>query len=252
MNEKNCFLIVNAQKDFCDKNGSFYIPGADKGVKKISKIIDTYCGRIDKIYISFEIHSEYCLFFPSWFMPLIPTGEEKLKQFSIIRPIDLVDGTLTTFAPEVLRDTIDYLKYLETINQELTLLPEHCLHGSSTVECINESIKRYDKGNFGHVSYLRIGQNQFTDFESSFKYDLEELDNIKEFDNILIAGQIGSLNIAKTILNMVDVNNKFTKKIIWINDLIYSPDYCEHSEFIELINDLNIKIIKSKEIGTIL
>jgi len=56
MEEKKVLVIVDFQRDFCDKNGALYVPGAEEALKNILKYIDEHKDAIDKIVFTLDWH----------------------------------------------------------------------------------------------------------------------------------------------------------------------------------------------------
>ena len=52
---KTVLLIVDMQNDFCLPSGSLYVPGAEKDVERLSRLIKKKTTVIDKIILQMNI-----------------------------------------------------------------------------------------------------------------------------------------------------------------------------------------------------
>ena len=53
---KTALLIIDAQYDFCNLNGTLFVPGADQDVLRIAQMIATMGEKIDQIFVTLDTH----------------------------------------------------------------------------------------------------------------------------------------------------------------------------------------------------
>ena len=60
-------LVIDPQNDFCDPNGSLYVPGAEKDMSRLAKLIDSMRHRLSDIHVTLDSHRKVDISHPIWF-----------------------------------------------------------------------------------------------------------------------------------------------------------------------------------------
>ena len=63
---KTVLLVVDMQNDFCLPSGSLYVPGAEKDVERLSRLIKEKMTVIDKIILTADEHHVMDIAHPSY------------------------------------------------------------------------------------------------------------------------------------------------------------------------------------------
>jgi nicotinamidase/pyrazinamidase len=231
-----CLLIIDPQKDFCNKQGSLFVPGADKDMARLDSMIYGLSDKISKIFVSLDYHKFDSIFHECWYTDDNGSGP---APFDIISSEDLEIGKWHAVFPDTEEYTINYLKELENRGKSLVIWPYHCLStyqelyvgeqdGASVVPVISEALHFYSDGNFGDIQYIVKGINRFTEQFSIFTPEavddslfnrvlLEELEN---YDLILVSGEAGSHCVAESLIDMYChfEDDESPDKVILISD----------------------------------
>ncbi len=216
--KKICLLIIDPQKDLCDKFGALFIPGADKDVDRIVSMIYNLSDKISNIYVSLNSHKFDSVFHECWF---INNNGESPQPFEIIYAQDLKSGKWNTTFEDTYNYTLEYIQEIEKNGKNLMIWPYYCLapyqdfyigeqDGASVVSPISEALHFFSNGNNGDIHYITKGGNRFTEQFSIFKPELPcdssfnhgLLEELEEYDLILVSGGISSHSVINSLLDM--------------------------------------------------
>jgi len=226
---KNLLLIIDAQYDFCNPKGSFFVSGAVKDIKTISKFIAKNLNEIHSIVITLDNHQINDISHPNFWRN--KKGNTP-SPFTQITHNEVVNGEW--IPNNSLAQILSYLKILETQNEFSHFIwPEHCIVGTKGA-CLEEKIatsidlwSRKTKRN-----YLTIvkGLNPLTEhfgvFEAQFarsedkdtEFNQRLLNHIDKYENIYVVGEAKSHCVANTIKQLIKRSPAVLKKIIILED----------------------------------
>lgn len=215
----NLLLIIDAQYDFCNKSGSLYVPGAEKAVSELSRVIRE--GQFSKIILTQDTHTPSHISFPT-------AWKERPAEFTTITASDVKCGRYTPLfvCPEV---CIDYLTRLENNGRSHTIWPIHCLDGSVGAafpqELQDALVDWHSRQGEDWVIY-RKGQCPEAEMYSAFSYaDGREAPSVVElkrlakldYDKIYIAGFAKDFCVAHTVKDMM-LFKSLKGKLVFLND----------------------------------
>ena len=60
-------LVIDPQNDFCDPNGSLYVPGAQDDMDRLASLIDKMRDRLTDIHVTMDSHRKVDISHPIWF-----------------------------------------------------------------------------------------------------------------------------------------------------------------------------------------
>jgi len=263
-----CLLIIDPQKDFCDKMGSLFVPGADKDMARLDAMIYDLSGRISKIFVSLDFHKFDSIFHECWYTDDNGDGP---APFEIISSDDLEIGKWHTVFPDTEEYTVSYIKELESRDKSLIIWPYHCLStyqdlyigeqdGASIVRPISDALHFYSDGNFGDIQYIVKGTNRFTEQFSIFKPEVADeslfskdlLKELEDFDLILVSGEAGSHCVAESLMDMYFhfEDDESAGKVILIGDTISPvPGFKDkQKEVVKLLKSMGMIVKKTTNI----
>ena len=123
---KTVLLVVDMQNDFCLPSGSLYVPGAEKDVERLSRLIKEKMTVIDKIILTADEHHVMDIAHPFYWKN--KRGEHPAP-FTTISWWEVLSGEWIPFGDR--EEVIDYLRRLiENEEYKHMIWPEHCLYGS--------------------------------------------------------------------------------------------------------------------------
>lgn len=225
-------FIIDPQHDFCNPNGSLYVPGAEKDMERLSKMVKNNLGQIDDIHLTLDSHNYLHIAHPIWW---VDGNGNHPDPFTIISSDDVKKGKWRAYNPGFQKRSEAYVESLEqNARYALIIWPFHCLIGSvgQTIDpMLNDALIDWEK-NFALVNKVPKGSNMFTEHYSAVKADVEDPEDettglnaklikaLQEGNNkILIAGEALSHCVANTIR---DVANEFApeevKKFVLLED----------------------------------
>jgi len=213
-------LIIDPQNDFCDPEGSLYVPNAEQDMVRLSQFIVKNKFKINDIIVTQDIHKPQSIDKASWFINKT-TGKHP-EPFSEIMLYDYEQDYFnqdagfpsnteyadfaikiinqyeffTTTNPEVLSRTRDYLKSLDKMMMNHVVWPDHCVEetwGCEINSYVKGAIDEYIKWNSrsshrANVNYIIKGQDPLTEHYSAVKplvYTNQTNDINKDFVNLI-------------------------------------------------------------------
>jgi len=228
-------LIIDAQKDFCHKEGSLYVSGrsgegAIEDSQRIAEFIYKKIDRITNITTTLDTHFAYQIFFP-WFW--IDENNSYLAPHTIITTEMITSGKVKpnpAMASWLCNGNYMWLeKYVAHYTAELEkkgkyqlyLWPPHCIIGSeghNLVGVIHEA-RMFHSFARGAQSYTEVkGGNPLTENYSVLSPEVQIrqdgqvlaqknvrfIQTLLESDAIVIAGQAASHCVKSTIADLLD------------------------------------------------
>jgi nicotinamidase/pyrazinamidase len=255
---KTVLLIIDPQNDFCDPNGSLYVPGADQDMHRLSVFIQDHLEDINHIKISLDSHYYHQPFHKNHWMagsnpvqrPNDSAGPRKYAQgerplpFTTITLKDVIDDA---WVPLYHAEEMKYmLEMLAKKDKSLTIWPVHCLLGTPGhavypelmtaiqlhADCSSDS-DQYEmiiKGQSLYSEHYGIFQAEVEFQSDPFTWPNEELYiDLCKADRIYVAGEGKSHCVLSTLQQMVEIsswnganNAKFLNKIHVLTDCMSS------------------------------
>lgn len=235
---KKCLLIIDPQRDFCDPTGSLYVPGADKDMHRLAKIV----GHYDHVIITLDTHpKEHIANASAWKIldkdfrvtkvspppfsqvyrrPNDSNYKNHLQSTYCIRSVDGRNDTEVKYVyAKTPTDFLQVSQMFDSIkNGPLTLWPDHCLgtetnQAFSTGNEVQEELKRkldvMEKE--GKVTYYRKGQNPFVESFSALMMEDGRLINpallveLSKYDVIHVAGEASTHCVRRTMEDLARI-----------------------------------------------
>ena len=119
-------LIIDMQVDFCHKNGSLYVPGAEDDIRRTIEFIYCNAEQIGQITCSLDSHLPQQIFSPNWWVD--PKGRHP-EPYTVITARDVESGGWIPLGmPEWSRRYVSELE--RQAKKQLVIWPYHVLIGS--------------------------------------------------------------------------------------------------------------------------
>jgi len=223
---KNALVLIDYQNDFCHKDGSLFVPGADADVNRICEFIRHQGDSIDKIFISLDSHQKMDIAHPTFW---VDKDGNHPGPFTQITYDDMGnDKWTTTEFPSY--ETAIYLRRLEAKGSFAHVVwPEHCLIGSWGWE-LHSHIKETIENWGGNIEYIIKGTNPMSEHFGLFAAEMEyknEPDThlnkgviyrLEDFDKIYISGEAESHCVAVSVKQMLKYGNFKEGQVIILSD----------------------------------
>ncbi|HAS40697.1 MAG TPA: nicotinamidase [Microscillaceae bacterium] len=228
MANKNALLIIDAQYDFCHPNGALYVPGAEKDMERLSKLINDQADKIDHICVTLDSHPVNDVSHPGFWQD---KNGNPPAPFTIITLQEVQEGKWTPrFYPE---KVIKYLQDLEAQGQfPHCIWPEHCLIGSkgnALDDQLMDSLKSWTRrGKFYQA--VTKGTYPLTEHFGIFMAQIPVADRpetqlnqsliktLENFQNVYVAGEARSHCVATSLKQALDYAPGLADKMVIVED----------------------------------
>lgn len=252
-------LIIDPQNDFCDpNNGSLYVNGADKDMKRLSDMIVRLSTKISDIHITLDSHHprdiSHSLFWTN-------SEGKNPDPFTMITIEDLENGVWKPICQPLFNRVYQYLKELKKSNRySLIIWPEHCLigePGSNIYPEISKAVRFWILEKFRIGDYVTKGSNVMTEHYSAVKAEVPDpidpttqlnfplIETLQKADEILISGEALSHCLKFTVEDIADnFGEENIKKLVLLEDATSSVTGFEQNgkDFIDNMTKRGMKI----------
>ena len=212
---KDFLLIIDAQFDFCNQQGSLYVPNAENDCKNIADFIMK--NDLDQIFATLDTHYPYHIAHPLFWK----TAEGKHPNpYTIITYKDVKEGKYRPSDSEQKEYVLYYLNELERKGKyQLCIWPPHCIKGSngrSVDKTVYNALTAWQEKNIGKtVKFIEKAETPFTEQYSAIEAEVpienEEktktnfafINSLNEADRIFIAGEALSHCVANTTRDLI-------------------------------------------------
>lgn len=207
-------LLIDPQRDFCDKNGSLFVPGATEDMDRVAIMIRRLKSKIDDIHVTLDSHRLVDIAHPIWFKD---SSGNHPAPFTMITAADMKAGRWMTTNPAFYARTLAYLEALESGGRYPHVIwPPHCLigtEGHTVMPNLVDALTEWEQ-QFAMVDYVTKGSNPWTEHFSAVQAEVPDpedpstqlntrlIETVQEADIILVAGEARSHCVANTIRDM--------------------------------------------------
>jgi len=225
-------LVIDPQNDFCNPQGSLFVPGADEDMNRLSEMVKRVGNKINDIHVTLDSHRTVDVAHPVFWKD--STGKHPTP-FTIITLQDVENGTWQATNPGFAKRALEYVKQLETnARYPLCIWPEHCIIGSwghSIHPELSKVLGDWERTRFAIVDYVTKGSNVFTEHYSAVQADVPDssdpstmlntrlIDILQDADLVAITGEALSHCLKFTT---EDIANNFgtenIKKLVLLED----------------------------------
>jgi nicotinamidase-related amidase len=214
MKTKNLLLIIDMQNDFCQPQGSLYVPGADDDAIRLSRFITENTTKIDDIILTQDNHQVIDISHPGFW------SDNKGKcpePFTSITPEDILQKK---WMPKFFVDeAVDYIKRLNDQGEFAHVIwPEHCIYGSEGAAIQNNVLQAVSQwARAGHFyGIIQKGLNPVTEHFGALRANVpiendtqtqpnsSLIEKLSLSENIIIAGEAKSHCVANTIKQILE------------------------------------------------
>ncbi len=225
-------LVIDPQNDFCDPNGSLFVPGADEDMRRLAGLLERLQGRIADIHVTLDSHRKVDISHPIWWVD--PSGAHP-DSFATISADDVRKGQWRTTRPGLQDRSLAYLETLEAnARYPHVIWPEHCLIGDAghnIYPALAQAIHAWED-RFAQAEYVTKGSNPWTEHFSAVKAEVPDpedpstqlntqlVSTLEAADIILLAGEARSHCLANTVRDIAGSfsDPAFVQKLVLLTD----------------------------------
>lgn len=208
---KILLFIIDPQVDFCDPNGSLYVPGAENKIEFVADYIKQHSDKISDILVSQDSHNRYHVGHAAYWINEKGEHPAPFTQFS--------DTTVWKPTKADKKVAATYLAALKAQGRTNTIWPDHCIVGTSGWEvypALEKALNNWNNTKSGKKSdgWKRYKKGSFADAEmfsvlSTFDGKLVDKSNIpldiEKYDKIIIAGVAEDICVAETTRDLLKI-----------------------------------------------
>jgi nicotinamidase/pyrazinamidase len=228
---KTALLIIDAQVDFCDPRGALFVPGAERDVVNIARLIAIEGEKLDSIFVTLDTHHVIDIAHPLFWED---QNGNTIAPFTLITSKAVVDGR---WIPRYDKEyVLSYLKTLENQGEfQHFIWPEHCLVGSKGAaldDTILDALLAWTHRTGKDYIAVSKGINPLTEHFGVFKAQVtieaapetdvnrSFLSELENFDRVLVAGEARSHCVATSIRQIVQLAPSLIPKVTVLTDCI--------------------------------
>ena len=225
-------VVIDPQNDFCNPNGSLFVPGADEDTTRLAALVDRLRDKLVDVHVTLDSHRKVDISHPMWWR------DRKGKTpapFTQITASALADGTWTTTQPGAFDRSLAYLRALEaSARYPHVVWPYHCLigdEGHNVAPALSDAIHRWED-RFAMADMITKGSNPWTEHFSGVQAEVPDPEDpstqvniglvrtLEEADVVLMAGQALSHCLANTVRDIATQfsDPKYISKIHLLRD----------------------------------
>ncbi len=283
-----CLMPVDAQNTFCIPGFELYVQGcsgtgAVDDNRRLSEFIYRYLDVITQICPTMDTHQTFQIFHSVF---LVDEEGEHPQPYTLVSVEDVERG-VWRFNPALARSfritesygqehLLHYVRQLKAgAKYDLTIWPYHAMLGGlghALVSAIEEAIFFHSIARASQPSFQIKGDNPFTENYSVLRPEVLEdaqhnaiaqpntkfVENLLEFDAVLIAGQAKSHCVAWTIDDLLDelmdVDDSLVEKVYLLEDCtspVVIPGVVDYSEQADVafqrFSDAGMHVVRSTE-----
>lgn len=256
-------LIIDPQKDFCDPNGSLYVPGADQDMDRVAGLIARLGSKLSTIVVTLDSHHKVDISHPIWFKD---SAGAQPPPFTVITAGDVRTGKWTTTRPGAYKRTLSYLDALATGGRYPHVIwPYHCLigdEGHNVWPALAESIHLWED-RFAIADFVTKGSNPWTEHFSAVQAEVPDptdpttqvntglISTLEDADIVLLAGEALSHCLANTVRDVASKfqSPRYVSKLVLLSDAASNVTTFEHygDEFVRELTAKGMQVSTTKD-----
>ena len=260
---KTHLLVIDPQNDFCDSNGSLFVPGADHDMTRLEAMIRRLGSRLDNIHVTLDTHHFVDVAHPVFW---VNAKGEHPAPFTIITADEVASGLWAAASPAHRAWAVEYTRKLE-INKRYALCvwPPHCLIGSWGTQVYSplfQALLDWETANVDSIDYVTKGTNHLTEHYSALQADVPRpddpgtqlnsglIESLSGADVLVIAGEALSHCVRFTTQDLIEnLPQGSIQKIVIIKDAMSAvPGFeKEGEEFLDFAARKGVRTITAEE-----
>lgn len=234
-------IIIDPQHDFCNANGSLFVPGAHDDMQRVAAFIERMQNKLTDIHVTLDSHQVVDISHPLWFMD---AAGNPPSPFTIIKEKDMIDRVWMTKKPGLYAATVRYLNALESSGRyPHCIWPEHCrigTEGATVHPDVNGALQGWMHDKFATVDYVTKGSNPYTEHFSAVQAEVPDpsdpstqmntklVDTLEDADTVILTGEALSHCLANTGRDIVKfASAEFVKKLVLLTDASSNVPTCD-------------------------
>jgi len=257
-------LVIDPQNDFCDPEGSLFVPGADRDMSRLGAMIRRLGSKLGSIHVTLDTHHFVDVAHPVFW---VNSQGEHPAPFTIITADEVASGRWLAATPAHQAWALEYTEKLEANERyALCIWPPHCIIGSWGTQVyspIYRALLDWEIANIRSIDYLTKGTNYLTEHYSALQADVPIpddpgtqlnnglIENLRNADTLVIAGEALSHCVRFTTQDLIEnFAREDIQKIVIIEDAMSPvPGFeKEGREFLDFVAGKGVRIITAEQL----
>lgn len=263
MSLKIDLVCIDPQNDFCNPNGSLYVPGAQEDMKRLAAMVLRLKDKLNDIHVTLDSHRKVDISHPMWWKN---SAGSHPSPFTVITAADLKAGTWNTTMPSYHKRSLKYLQDLEASGRYPHVIwPYHCLigdEGHNVFPELSAAIHQWEDS-YAMCDFVTKGSNPWTEHFSAVQAEVPDpedpstqvntgfIQTLENADLVLVAGQALSHCLANTVRDIVKnfSNPKYIEKIHLLTDASSNvPTFEKYGDdFVREMKSQGMKVTTTKD-----
>jgi nicotinamidase/pyrazinamidase len=226
-------LIIDPQNDFCDEQGSLFVPGADEDMARLANFVDSARRALGEIVVTLDSHPSVAIERPTFW---IHGNGQPVNAFTQITHAQVAARDYTPRDSSLLPEVLSYLEALESQGRyKLMVWPVHCVIGAWGHNIHRPVLKAIGDWEFqtqrGAFKVLK-GQNPMTEQYSAVRAEVPSINDPLTQTNhkliekcrpgsglLLVAGEAASHCVAATLEHLFEeFSDDEIKRVVLLKD----------------------------------
>lgn len=261
---ETCLLLIDPQNDFCDPEGSLYVKGGDKDMKRFARaFLNHGLKYVNSIVVTLDTHQSYHIAHRAFWV-----GEDGKhpEPFTQIHSSAVRHGKWKAARPEHQKWAEEYVRTLfDAERPTLTIWPDHCIAGTkghAVFHPLHEALVKWEKYHNKSVQYVLKGNNAFTEHYSAICAEVkrpndpntfvneELLRTIHQHKHVIIAGEALSHCVNHTVRHIFEHSEtSVVNKLLLCTDASASVEGFEEmgEDFLKFASENTVKLVSSTD-----
>jgi nicotinamidase-related amidase len=238
--KKIYLLVIDPQRDFCDKDGALSVPGADLDMERLSVFLTNNQKAISDIRVTMDCHQSIHIAHPIFW---VNDKGEHPSFFTVINEENMKSEGWKPFHPDLMTWAYEYVNSLKKNGRyQLMIWPPHCLFGTkgwTVVPTLSDALIQWEKNTVNRIHWIQKGNNFLTEQYSAIMADVpdpadsttqvnrELLNDFAEADEVLVAGEALSHCLGGTLWDIAE-NGGDMSKFTLLTDATSNVANCEN------------------------
>lgn len=256
-------IAIDPQNDFCNPNGSLFVPGAQEDMKRLAGMVHRLKDKLHDIHVTLDSHRKVDISHPMWWKN---SSGAHPNPFTVITAADVKAGTWTTSLPSSYKRSLKYLQDLEAGKRYPHVIwPYHCLigdEGHNVVPELSAALHEWED-RYAMTDFVTKGSNPWTEHFSAVQAEVPDpedpstqvnaqfIQTLENADVILVAGEALSHCLANTVRDIVNnfSNPKYVEKLHLLTDASSNvPSFDQYgSDFLRDLQAKGMKVTTTKD-----
>lgn len=239
--KRTYLLVIDPQRDFCDKDGALSVPGAELDMVRLTGFVGVNQKAISEVRVTMDCHQTIHIAHPIFW---VNDKGEHPPIYTVITEDDVKNGVWKPFHVELNNWALKYTAGLKANGRyDLRIWPPHCLFGTkgwTVVPSLMEALLQWERETVNRIHWVQKGNNILTEQYSAVMADVPDPDDettalnrdlisdLAEADEILVGGEALSHCVGGTLLDIANnIGEENISKLTLLTDATSNVGGCE-------------------------